>query len=60
MKAKKFESDFDTGRDVTAALDVSRARRPVREPAASGDLSPAHDQVDVAVEHVEQGDELLH
>lgn len=31
MKAKKFDSDFDSGRDVTAALDVSRARRPLRE-----------------------------
>ena len=31
MKAKKFESDFDTGRDVTAALDVSKARRPLQQ-----------------------------
>jgi hypothetical protein len=31
MKAKKFDSDFDSGRDVTAALDVSRARRPLQQ-----------------------------
>jgi hypothetical protein len=31
MKAKKFDSDFDNGRDVTAALDISRARRPLQQ-----------------------------
>ena len=31
MKAKKFDSDFDSGRDVTAALDVSKARRPLQQ-----------------------------
>jgi len=31
MKAKKFDSDFDSGKDVTAALDVSKARRPLQE-----------------------------
>lgn len=28
MKAKKFDADFDSGKDVTAALDLSKARRP--------------------------------
>jgi len=31
MKAKKFDADFDNGRDVTAALDLSKARRPLQE-----------------------------
>jgi hypothetical protein len=31
MKAKKFDADFDSGKDVTSALDLSRARRPLRE-----------------------------
>ncbi len=28
MKAKKFDSDFDQGKDITGALDLSKARRP--------------------------------
>jgi len=28
MKAKKFDTDFDEGKDVSAALDLSKARRP--------------------------------
>ena len=31
MKAKKFDADFDSGRDITTALDVSRARRPLQQ-----------------------------
>jgi hypothetical protein len=31
MKAKKFDADFDSGKDVTEALDLSKARRPLRE-----------------------------
>ena len=31
MKAKKFDTDFDRGEDVTAALDLSKARRPLQE-----------------------------
>ena len=31
MKAKKFDTDFDSGKDVTAALDLSKARRPLQE-----------------------------
>ena len=31
MKAKKFDADFDAGKDITAALDLSAARRPARE-----------------------------
>ena len=31
MKAKKFDMDFDSGKDVTAALDLSKARRPLQE-----------------------------
>ena len=27
MKAKKFEQDFDDGADITASLDLSKARR---------------------------------
>ena len=27
MKAKKFDRDFDAGKDVTSALNVSKARR---------------------------------
>ena len=28
MKARKFDTDFDQGKDVSAALDLSKARRP--------------------------------
>ena len=28
MKAKKFDSDFDQGKNVSRALDLSKARRP--------------------------------
>lgn len=28
MKAKKFDKDFDSGKDVTAALDLSKIKRP--------------------------------
>jgi len=28
MKAKKFDNDFDQGKDVSGALDISKARRP--------------------------------
>ena len=31
MKAKKFDSDFNEGKDVSHALDVSKARRPLQE-----------------------------
>jgi hypothetical protein len=31
MKAKKFDSDFDQGKDVTKVLDLSKARRPKQE-----------------------------
>lgn len=31
MKAKKFDADFDRGKNVTAALDLSRTRRPLQE-----------------------------
>ena len=31
MKAKKFDSDFDNDKDVTGALELSKARRPLRE-----------------------------
>ena len=31
MKAKKFDADFDSGKNVTAALDLSRARRRLQE-----------------------------
>jgi hypothetical protein len=31
MKAKSFDSKFDRGEDVTAALDLSKARRPLQE-----------------------------
>ena len=31
MKAKKFDADFDSGKNVTAALDLSKARRPLQE-----------------------------
>ena len=31
MKAKQFDREFDEGRDVTAHLDLSRARRPGEE-----------------------------
>lgn len=32
MKAKEFDKKFDTGEDVTGELDLSKARRPNREP----------------------------
>ena len=28
MKAKKFDKDFDSGKDVTDALDLSKIKRP--------------------------------
>ncbi len=31
MKAKKFDSDFDHGKDVSKALDMSSIRRPNQE-----------------------------
>ncbi|MGD9730360.1 MAG: CopG family transcriptional regulator [Nitrospiraceae bacterium] len=31
MKAKKFDTNFESGVDVTAALDLSKARRPLQE-----------------------------
>ena len=31
MKAKKFDSDFEQGKDVTAALDLSKAKRPKQQ-----------------------------
>lgn len=31
MKARKFDADFDAGKDVTAALDLPKARRPLQE-----------------------------
>jgi hypothetical protein len=31
MKARKFDRDFDQGKDVTGALDLSKARRPKQE-----------------------------
>ena len=31
MKAKKFDSDFDTGKDITGSLDLSNAKRSNQE-----------------------------
>lgn len=31
MKAKKFDADFDRGTDITGALDLAQARRPLQE-----------------------------
>jgi len=31
MKAKKFDADFDSGKDVTANLDVAQAKRPLQK-----------------------------
>ena len=31
MKGKKFDVDFDSGKDVTAILDLSKARRPLQK-----------------------------
>ncbi|MDE0034644.1 MAG: CopG family transcriptional regulator [Deltaproteobacteria bacterium] len=31
MRAKKFDADFDAGKDITAVLDLPAARRPARE-----------------------------
>lgn len=31
MKANKFDADFDSGEDVTAVLDISKARRPLQK-----------------------------
>jgi len=35
MKAKKFDADFDSDKDVTGALDLAKARRPLREQKGS-------------------------
>jgi hypothetical protein len=31
MKAKKFDSDFAAGKDITGALDLTNAKRPNQE-----------------------------
>lgn len=31
MKAKKFDSDFDRGKDLSAVLDITKARRPLQK-----------------------------
>jgi hypothetical protein len=31
MKAKKFDSEFDSGKDVTDVLDIPKARRPLQK-----------------------------
>jgi len=31
MKAKKFDTDFDTGKDVSSSLDLAKAKRPLQE-----------------------------
>ncbi|MYD30058.1 MAG: CopG family transcriptional regulator [Nitrospira sp. SB0661_bin_20] len=31
MKAKKFDSAFDKGKDISRVLDVSKTRRPLQE-----------------------------
>ena len=31
MKAKKFDNEFDQGKDISAALDLSKAQRPKQE-----------------------------
>ena len=28
MKAKKFDQDFENGKDITSALDISKIKRP--------------------------------
>ena len=28
MKAKKFDSEFESGKDITSALDLSKIKRP--------------------------------
>ncbi len=32
MKAKRFDSDFDAGKDITQELDLTKARRVKQEP----------------------------
>ena len=31
MKARKFDSDFDSGKDISGSLDLSKIRRPNQE-----------------------------
>jgi hypothetical protein len=31
MKAKKFDTDFDDNKDLTAVLDISQAQRPLQK-----------------------------
>ena len=31
MKAKKFDSDFESGKDVTDVLDLAKAKRPLQK-----------------------------
>ena len=31
MKAKKFDTEFDSGKDITSALDLSKRRRPLQQ-----------------------------
>ncbi len=30
-KAKEFDSDFDSGKDITSSLDLSKAERPLQK-----------------------------
>ncbi|MDA0927200.1 MAG: CopG family transcriptional regulator [Proteobacteria bacterium] len=31
MKARKFDSDFDSGKDISSSLDLSKIRKPNQE-----------------------------
>jgi hypothetical protein len=31
MKARQFDADFDSGKDIAAVLDLSQARRPLQK-----------------------------
>ena len=31
MKARKFDSDFDSGKDISSSLDLTRIRKPNQE-----------------------------
>ena len=43
MKAKELEKKFDAGQDITAYLDLTRARRPAQEQNASTSIFPLDD-----------------
>ena len=55
MKAKEFDKKFDRGEDLTAHLDVSKARRPGPEPSQPTAGAPQAHAVPASGRHSPDG-----